>query len=403
MPVFGLDIFQYTASSPRANSGSFSQIMIICTPGGSNASNHNNPIGIISLPRFQALYPSASSSVLEAVRDCFVNNPQVVLSVFAGSDTTATTGDEAETVAHLNKGIEEAGNRNSLGLRIVIIPEMQGLTQANRTAIYTAMHNVAVKREWILFAGSSDSATTTADFIAERNQYSSTLGHAAYYAGRYTNSNDVDVSYAPVSAAIAVRRNLEEGGYKPPAGTRYPLLGIKKMVNPIRATADLTQLRDNNINFAYDTPRSGICIWGARTLSKDDNFLHINTRFAASVAVSRIEAGLLDLLFESFDPQGFLSREIDRRLTSILSVLFQEGALGGANVGQAFRLQREIVPSDTSPGDEDLSLQQLQSSTTRKRKIIRRIFVNFVGAAEAIEVRIYHTDQIDSLNLGVAA
>lgn len=174
------------------------------------------------------------------------------------------------------------------------------------------------------------------------------------------------------------------------------------MVNPIRARAELQELRNNNVNFAYETPRSGVCMWGARTLSKNTSFLHINTRYAASVAATRIEAGLLDLLFESFDPQGYISREIDRRLTSIMSGLYQEGALGGASLAQAFRLQREILPEDTAAGQEVTDISQIQATTTTKLKVIRKLYVNFVGAAEAIEVRIYHTDDVAALNLGIA-
>jgi phage tail sheath protein FI len=88
------------------------------------------------------------------------------------------------------------------------------------------------------------------------------------------------------------------------------------------------------INQIQSVQGRGIRVWGARTLSTEDNWKFINVRRVFITVQRWIEATLADVTFEPNDYKLWL--RIEREVRTYLESLFRQGAFRGKTIEEAF-------------------------------------------------------------------
>lgn len=144
----------------------------------------------------------------------------------------------------------------------------------------------------------------------------------------------------PPSGAIAglfARVELENA----PFGVKWPpanqvIRGVTHPAVPVRwRESDL--LVDAHINPILSQPSRGVVVWGARTLSKDRQWLHINTRRIASVVAEQLRRDAEWVVFEQQRPE--LWEIVARMVRSRLDRMWGAGLLTGDKAGLEYEVQ----------------------------------------------------------------
>lgn len=174
-------------------------------------------------------------------------------------------------------------------------------------------------------------------------------------------------------AGIYARSDQQVGVHKAPANERvYGTLDIR--VNPTHA--EIGQLNRQGVNTLAAFPGRGIRIWGARTLSPDPIWIHINVR-RFFVTVSRwLERFMTNLAFEANDIRLWL--RITREISAYCTDLFRHGLLKGHTATQAFYVKCD---SETNP-----------AAVIDAGMVVAEVGLAPVAPSEFITVRIIHGD-----------
>lgn len=150
-------------------------------------------------------------------------------------------------------------------------------------------------------------------------------------------------------AGIYARVDREGGVHHAPANR--VLEGVTKLSLTL-SDADQAELNPNpkesgfGINCLRVLPGRGIRIWGASTLSRDPIWRSIPVRRLFLTVARWIEQNMTDI---SFEPNDFsLWIRVGRELTSYLESLYQQGALQGQTVEEAFYVKCDAT---TNPPD----------------------------------------------------
>ncbi|WGV27994.1 phage tail sheath family protein [Halotia branconii] len=134
-------------------------------------------------------------------------------------------------------------------------------------------------------------------------------------------------------AGVYARSDRRIGVHKAPANEI--LQGVVDLeVNLTNAQQD--QLNPQSINCLRSFPGRGIRVWGARTLSleQDQDWLYINVRRLFLTVKRWIELNMTNMVFEPNSNR--LWAIIERELTIFFNDLFQQGALNGRLPTEAF-------------------------------------------------------------------
>jgi hypothetical protein len=401
LAVIGISINEISQATTATATDRISKCTLLIIPSGAVAALLNQFVGVSSATDFTSKFPTASEVVLQSVKIFFLNSPDGQLSVYACSDSTMTGNTQTDWKAHLLKGIGLLTLRTDIDLSLCVCPEIGAFTaQADRTAVYSAIQSMCEKFDWLFFINAAIDTDTKAKAITERALYSSPLGHSSFFYGRIKDNDDKIVPVSVVAAAIALKRDRVEP-YSPPAGAKYPVQGIKDLVNYVDNVTDYTDLKNQQINVLQKIPRYGTCLWGAQTLSTDTKFSLINTRMAVSVASFRLESALIPILFAASDPQGRTNREVDRIIISLMTNLWLEGALSGATPEDAFKIEDVLVPADPTQQQQAQQQQGQQPTTTTTtaitrslKKIEKRIYARFVEHIQQILLSVFVTDSL---------
>jgi hypothetical protein len=402
MAVIGISINEISQASTAVATDRISKCTLLCTPSGAAASLLNQLIGVSSATDFAVKYPTAPEVVLQSVKMFFLNYADGQLNIFACSDSTLTGNTQTDLKGHILKGVGLLTLRTDLDLSFCICPEIGGFTaQADRTAIFSAIETLCQKFDWLFFFNAAVDTDTKAKALSERALYSSPLGHSSFYYGRIVDNDSKIVPVSVAAAAIALKRDRSEP-YAPPAGAKYPLQGVKDLVNYVDNAVDYKDLNAQQINVLQRIPKYGTCIWGAQTLSIDPRFSLINTRMSVSVATFRLESSLIPVLFNSSDPQGRTNRDVDRTIISLMTNLWQENALSGATPEESFKIVDIVVPATPTQGTGTTTPQGTTAQTTAQtttiarnlRKIQKQVFGRFVEHIQMIEIGVFVVDSL---------
>lgn len=142
-------------------------------------------------------------------------------------------------------------------------------------------------------------------------------------------------------AGVFARSDARAGVFKAPANEE--IRGALDLELQIEGNAQ-GRLNSEGINCLRAFPGRGIRVWGARTLSRDSNWRHINVRRMFLTLQRWIELNMTWANFEPNTPQLWV--RITRELSSYLNELWKAGALAGQTADQAFYIKCD---SETNP------------------------------------------------------
>jgi phage tail sheath protein FI len=172
-------------------------------------------------------------------------------------------------------------------------------------------------------------------------------------------------------AGIVSRCDAAVGVHKPPANEVVEgVLDLREDVDP----RYVDELYARGVNFLQAFPGRGIRVWGARTLSTDSTWRHVNVRrvfLTLGRWLERFMAGLVD---EPNDVRLWV--RIMRDLTAHLEDLYRRGALMGRTPDEAFFVKCD---GETNPPE-----------VVDAGMVVTHVGVAVAAPAEVVVVRIIH-------------
>lgn len=281
---------------------------------------------------------------------------------------------------------------------IVVCPAIKSadITPAQANAIFSVAQGFVSNQlvNWQYFHNCQPAVDTFDKAIANRNNFTSPQGHSALFYGFGRDENNELISLASVAAALLTSLNRRVGYLSPSAyQQQIPFATVEAKYLPLFTVSsnEYRLLNDKNINSIYldgDGLTTGVyTLYGARTLSADNAWLHINTRYAANNVFNRCVDILKPFLFLPADinavnnentASGFQeslnNADIVLALRDLMDTMQTEGAFAtpplvdGIPVGEPY----EIRPSKAPNGDLNL---EIFMSLVQTRE---RISLNFV-------------------------
>jgi hypothetical protein len=124
------------------------------------------------------------------------------------------------------------------------------------------------------------------------------------------------------------------GVHKAPAGTAEGLLDSAVDIETIVTKGEQDLLNPLGINVIRSFSSSGICIWGARTLTADPEWTYINVRRLFLYVEESIDKSSQWIAFEPNEPA--LWGKVKRNITAFLKRVWRDGALYGSTPEEAF-------------------------------------------------------------------
>jgi len=106
------------------------------------------------------------------------------------------------------------------------------------------------------------------------------------------------------------------------------------------------ELTEHNINPVLTQPARGVVVWGARTLSTDPNWLHVNSRRIVSLVCEQVRRDSEWAVFENQTPE--LWSIITRIVRGRLDQMWSSGLLTGESSGQDYLVKCD---EETNPAE----------------------------------------------------
>ncbi len=249
-------------------------------------------------------------------------------------------------------GIDFIGNSdNKMGLHafdvvddinIVAIPDLADIP-GNRSFILDALNYCKLRKDCMFIVDPPHGLTPqevkqfkdgAGQFVG--NTLNSSYG-AIYYPWVFINDPLTGKSkLVPPSGCIAgtyAYVDASRGVHKAPAGITDGYLDSVVGIETVVTKAEQELLNPAGINVIRSLPE-GICVWGARTLSADSEWLYVNIRRLLMYIEESVDKGSQWAVFEPNDPS--LWSKVKRNLTAFLSRVWRDGALYGSSQEEAF-------------------------------------------------------------------
>lgn len=200
-----------------------------------------------------------------------------------------------------------------------------------------------------------DFKSGTGDYAG--NAFNTSFG-ALYYPWVLVNdplSGNPKYPVPPSGAVVGTISHVDvvRGVHKAPAGTPDGYLDSVVGIERLITKGEHDVLNPTGINIIRKFPASGICIWGARTLSADPEWKYINIRRLFLYLEESIDLASQWVVFEPNSPS--LWGSVIRNLTAFLTVVWRNGALFGNTPDEAFYVK---VDAENNP-EETRNLGQL--------------------------------------------
>lgn len=148
-----------------------------------------------------------------------------------------------------------------------------------------------------------------------------------------------DETMPPSGCVAGIFARVDRGHQ--PFGVRWPpanetIRGVTHPAIELRWSEIDTYL-DFGVNPIVTQPAKGVVIWGARTLSRDPRWLHINSRRIVSYVSEQLKRDSEWVVFENNRPE--LWEVVTRMVTSRLEELASAGLLNGDRAGSDYLVQ----------------------------------------------------------------
>jgi len=179
----------------------------------------------------------------------------------------------------------------------------------------------------------------------------------------------------PPSGAVAGLFARQENDHNP-FGVRWPPANevLRGVTHPAIAVRwkESGRLSEAGINPILVQPTRGVVVWGARTLSSDAQWHHINSRRIVSYISEQLRRDAAWVVFEQQRPE--LWRVVERMVRSRLDALWDGGMLSGPTQGAEYLVQC----------DEELNTPEVRDAG----QIHVKVLVRPVTTAEYIVVEL---------------
>lgn len=174
---------------------------------------------------------------------------------------------------------------------------------------------------------------------------------AAYFPGVIAEGATALTANAGAVAGVIVREERERGVWKAPAGAAATLQGVSQLAAALN-DAELQALNAEGINGLRTLPQGGAVVWGARTLSQDnDDWKYVPVRRLAIYVERSVTEGLQWVVFEPNGPD--LWAAVRDSVGLFLGGLFRAGAFMGVKASEAYLVrcdQTTMTQTDIDQG-----------------------------------------------------
>ncbi len=236
-------------------------------------------------------------------------------------------------------------------INIVAIPDKCG----DRNAILEGF-NYCQNRKDCFFVADSPSDITPMQVIDFRNGTGDYAGNgfntsfgALYYPWLLINdplTGNPRYAVPPSGAVVGTISHVDttRGVHKAAAGTPDGYLDSVVGIERIVTKAEHDLMNPIGINVIRKFPASGVCIWGARTVSSDPEWKYINIRRLFLYLEESIDLASQWVVFEPNSPS--LWGSVIRNITAFLLMVWRSGALFGSTPEEAFYVK---VDAENNP------------------------------------------------------
>lgn len=224
------------------------------------------------------------------------------------------------------------------GINIVAIPDAPvGAGEEVYKSIITQGLMYCKNRQDCFFVADPPPTINTATAMKAFKDFSSPYG-ALYFPWVYISDplNGGQKKLVPPSGVVAgtyAYTDTNRGVHKAPAGITDGYLDSVTGVATVVTKAEQELLNPVGINVIRSFP-TGICIWGARTLSADAEWNYINVRRLITYIERSLYKGTQWVVFEPNDQN--LWGNVKRNITAFLTKVWRDGALFGSTPDEAF-------------------------------------------------------------------
>lgn len=169
-----------------------------------------------------------------------------------------------------------------------------------------------------------------------RRTHAELMSYGAIYYPWLKSGDEV---FPPSGAVAGLYARLETkhapwGVYWPPAND--VLRGVTHTSVEL-LYGETEELTDAGINPIMIQPARGVVVWGARTMSKDPRWIHINSRRIVSVISEQIRRDSSWAVFENQSPE--LWKTLERTVRHRMDAMWSGGLLTGPNAGEEYLVQ----------------------------------------------------------------
>lgn len=240
-----------------------------------------------------------------------------------------------------------------MDINIVAIPDKCG----DRNAMLEGF-NYCQNRKDCFFVADSPSDITPMQVLDFRNGTGDYAGNAfntsfgaLYYPWLLTNDPLTGNPRLPVPPSGAVVGTISHvdtvrGVHKAPAGSPDGYLDSVVGIERIVTKAEHDILNPAGINVIRKFANSGVCVWGARTVSSDPEWKYINIRRLFLFLEESIDLASQWVVFEPNTPS--LWGSVIRNITAFLLMVWRSGALFGSTPDEAFYVK---VDAENNPDE----------------------------------------------------
>lgn len=225
-------------------------------------------------------------------------------------------------------------------INIVAIPDMAG----ERTVMLAGL-NYCQSRGDCFFVADPPSDLSPMEIVDFKkgtgdyrgNAFNSSYGALYYPWIKITDPATGRIKAVPPSGAVAgtyAKTDTVRGVHKAPAGIGEGYLDTAIGIEKIITKSEHDGLNPLGINVIRSFPSSGICIWGARTLSADPEWKYINIRRLFIFLEESIDEATQWVVFEP--NTSALWGSVKRNITAFLLRVWRNGALFGTTPEVAF-------------------------------------------------------------------
>jgi hypothetical protein len=160
-------------------------------------------------------------------------------------------------------------------------------------------------------------------------------------------------------AGVMARTDTHRGVWKAPAGINAEVKNIQGLSVSL-TDHENGELNAHGVNCLRSFPESGPVVWGARTLSgndqSDDEYKHIPVRRLALFVEESLSMGMQWVVFEPNDER--LWAEIRRNVGTFMHNLFRQGAFQGSMPNDAYFVKCDS--ETTTHNDRNLGIVNIE-------------------------------------------